>query len=58
MDAVEVRRERDGKFRYRFKMGQQSVVSRESYASEEEAAAEGKIVKERAYNTVYPEKSD
>ena len=55
MDAVEVRRERDGKFRYRFKMGQQNVVSRESYETEADAAAEGKMVRERAYNTVYPE---
>lgn len=55
MDSVEVRRERDGRFRYRFKMGQQNVVSRETYATKAEAEAEGKMVRERAYNTVYPE---
>jgi hypothetical protein len=53
--SVEVRRERDGTFRYRFKMGQQNVVSRDAYATEAEALAEGQLVRERAYSTVRPE---
>ena len=58
VDSIEVRRERDGSFRYHFRIGEQLVVSRESYPTEAEAIEAGETVRQRTGTWVRPEHSN